>query len=709
MSLSATVTAGGGAAPDGTPVTFSIGNAQETTTTSSGVANATLQLVDLPGDTYQATASFAGGTTLKSSFDTTPFAITQLSTQLALAPSSGTTSLLDGADTGITATLTSALPPPAQLTVEFVLTSTSGGPTVVQTRATDPSGVAKLGVVTVPLSGTYTVAAFFGPGAGRPAAPTLLADPVYLSSQATTGASITAGPVSVTSVTRVPPNPTNAGVVSWTVSFSGPVSPLTGANFAFPGISDAAFKSVTSAGGNSYTVSATTGTADGTLGLSVTGVKDSVAGTVPDVLNQAPFTIDKTAPVATIGFPVASHAYSASGFKAGCSTAAANDLCGTVSDPHGPNSVSLSISNGTSFLTSGGFTAGSETFLPAIVNGSNWTFTLASLPADGTYTVHVKTTDGLGNTQAAGTYAATATFTLDTVAPLATITFPVSGGAYNAAGFKAGCATAATNDLCGTVTDPDGPISASLSISNGSKYLTSGGSFTAGTETFLPATVTGSSWAFTLASLPPDGTYTVHVKTTDGVGNTQAAGVYAATGTFTLDTVAPTISFVGNSGSYGLLDQVKITCTASAGSGTPLTTNPCTAFSINQPAWSFAPGKNTVPSPGLVATDKAGNSTSPAATTSFTVTATTSTLCTLTTQFVQGSAKYAALSAAQKKVVSALASGLCTTLSAVVPKLSPAAKTLLVNAYKSGVQSLVTQGWLTSAQATTLDTFVATI
>ena len=65
---------------------------------------------------------------------------------------------------------------------------TQGNTQVVQTRITDPSGVAALGVVPRALGGTYSVQAFFGPGGPTP--PTLSADLEDTASSAS-GASLT--------------------------------------------------------------------------------------------------------------------------------------------------------------------------------------------------------------------------------------------------------------------------------------------------------------------------------------------------------------------------------------------------------------------------------------------------------------------------------------------------------------------------------------
>ena len=52
--------------------------------------------------------------------------------------------------------------------------------------------------------------------------------------------------------------------------------------------------------------------------------------------------------------------------------------------------------------------------------------------------------------------AATRRWTVDHTAPTVTLTFPVNGSVLNQAGLTPGCATTATADVCGTVTDPSG-------------------------------------------------------------------------------------------------------------------------------------------------------------------------------------------------------------------------------------------------------------
>lgn len=201
------------------------------------------------------------------------------------------------------------------------------------------------------------------------------------------------------------------------------------------------------------------------------------------------------------------------------------------------------------------------------------------------------------------------------------------------------------------------------------------------------------------------GDTTVHCSATDAHGNT-ASGSFVI---HVLDRTPPVIVFAGNQGSYGLLDTVHITCSASDPSpGSGLAHDPCAGFLIAGPTWSFKPGVNTLPNPGLVATDNAGNSSAPT-TTSFTVTVTPSSLCGLTVEFVQSSNLYGRLTAGQKKAVDLLTTAACQLVTAIVPRLNAAQKAIFVAGYKQAVAALAKDGWLTSNQATTLTNLVAAL
>jgi hypothetical protein len=105
-----------------------------------------------------------------------------------------------------------------------------------------------------------------------------------------------------------------------------------------------------------------------------------------------------------------------------------------------------------------------------------------------------------------------------------------------------------------------------------------------------------------------------------------------------------------------------------------------------------------------------GYSAAPQAQQSITIQADTpAALAALTLQYVQGSAKFKALPPAQQKLVTALADQAIAQLAKISPNLTPKQLAALVAAYKQAVTVLQAQGWLTAAQASTLDTLASTV
>ncbi len=163
------------------------------------------------------------------------------------------------------------------------------------------------------------------------------------------------------------------------------------------------------------------------------------------------------------------------------------------------------------------------------------------------HTFSVQAVSG-SNTSAAASY----TWTIDTTAPTATISFPANGATYTAAGYGAGCSPAG---ICGTASDASGVSSVRVSIKRNStgKYW-NGSGFTAAGETFNTASGT-TSWKYGL-TLPPDDSYAVHVQATDSLGNAQTGVTYAASGSFTIDTIVPPVPSI-NSGPTGLVTSAS--------------------------------------------------------------------------------------------------------------------------------------------------------
>src|SRR5207237_219156 len=118
----------------------------------------------------------------------------------------------------------------------------------------------------------------------------------------------------VSSITRVTASPTNAASEQFSVTFSKNVSGLSSSNFtlvAGGGLGGTPAITGVTGSGTSWTVTASTGTGDGTLGLSLvnsTGVADVAGNAVSNVpVTSAAYTLDRTAPtVASISRVTAS-------------------------------------------------------------------------------------------------------------------------------------------------------------------------------------------------------------------------------------------------------------------------------------------------------------------------------------------------------------------------------------------------------------------
>jgi hypothetical protein len=163
-------------------VSLRIGSEIKTVKTNgSGVASATLSLVDIPGAT-QVAASFAGDTIdqLAPSSDAQPFTIDPQNTTLTLTGPAGA---IPGAPSGLVATLKDSDGNPiAFRSIVFVMSGTGTGFT--RQASTGADGKAALGNVPSLPYGVYSVKAYFSgtitlnPWAASPATVTLV-DPVY--------------------------------------------------------------------------------------------------------------------------------------------------------------------------------------------------------------------------------------------------------------------------------------------------------------------------------------------------------------------------------------------------------------------------------------------------------------------------------------------------------------------------------------------------
>ncbi len=222
----------------------------------------------------------------------------------------------------------------------------------------------------------------------------LMNTPAIIGSDTATG-TIDSAPV-VQSFVRADPNPSNAGLVDFTITFSEAISGLTASNLILSGTAAGTIGTpTTSDGGIIWSVPVTTG-GDGTLGLTVnnrTGIVDSNGNQLYDstsddgaVFNPVIgplYTIDQTAPMANI---TANPPTITNSTAATFSFTGVDPVSNGVSS--GINHLQTEVDGGvfataTSPQTFTGLAAGSHTFeVEAVDNAGN-----VSTPASDTWTI----------------------------------------------------------------------------------------------------------------------------------------------------------------------------------------------------------------------------------------------------------------------------------------------------------------------------------
>ncbi len=222
-----------------------------------------------------------------------------------------------------------------------------------------------------------------------------------------------------------------------------------------------------------------------------------------------------------------------------------------------------------------------------------------------------------------------------------------------------------------------------------------------------PASVPGTfadlpAGACALSTVAADGTHTVWAASVDQAGNAGAP----VSATVKVDATAPTLTWSTHPASYTIDQSVTITCTAAdPAPGSGLASSSCASNGLSGvAAYTLGVGTHTLTAS---AADVAGNTRS--AQTGYAVTITPAGLCTVTGRLVQGSAKYAALKTAQKAVVDASWKVACSIVAAITPTLPAKLKPGLVSAFRAAIDGLARQGWLTSAQAATLDSLAGSL
>jgi hypothetical protein len=151
----------------------------------------------------------------------------------------------------------------------------------------------------------------------------------------------------------------------------------------------------------------------------------------------------------------------------------------------------------------------------------------------GSHTFQVRARNSAGELSSA----TSATWTIDTTAPTAALSFPLAGGIYNGAGWNAGCGGGGAG-LCGSASDAVAVASVAVSVlQQATGKWWNGSKFSSSSEVFSVAKGT-TSWRYALSLPAPDGAYTVHARATDSAGNVTPASAQASA-SFRVDTLAP--------------------------------------------------------------------------------------------------------------------------------------------------------------------------
>ena len=474
---------------------------------AGGLANGVYHVgPGFPTSTYQSSNYWVDVVFVTSLADTTPPTVSSVS------PANGATDVSLG--TGVSATFSEPISLASVTGTSFVLRD--GGGSAVAASVSASGSTATLQPSASLRAGTTYTATLVGGSAGiKDTAGNALAS--TFSWSFTTLVPDTTPPT-VASVTPAD----GAGNVSLGASvsatFGEPISAasVTGASFLLRDGGGNAVAASVSASGSTATLQPSASLQAGTTYTATlvggsAGIKDTAGNALASDFTWSFTTIpaDTTPPAVTAVTP-------ASG---GGNVSLGTSVSATFSEP-----ISVASVTGTSFvLRDGGGNA-----VAATVSASGSTATLqpsAPLASSTTYTATLLSgTNGIkdtaGNALAADFTWSFTTLTVDVSPPSSTFTFPAASGAYNSAGWNAGC----SSGICGTSSDSGSGVQRiELSIrrlSNGRYWNGSG--FTPLTETWVLATGT-TSWRYNLAaSSLAAGSYTVRVRATDTAGNVES-------------------------------------------------------------------------------------------------------------------------------------------------------------------------------------------
>lgn len=164
-----------------------------------------------------------------------------------------------------------------------------------------------------------------------------------------------------------------------------------------------------------------------------------------------------------------------------------------------------------------------------------------------------------------------------------------------------------------------------------------------------------------------------------------------------VDKTAPAVTLSGVRSSYTVDEIVAVSCSASDPGAEPSGLASTTCPNVSGPAYALGLGTHALLAS---ATDNAGNVGH--ASTTFTVLVTPVSLCTLTVRLVTASTRFAVLDPRAKREAVVHSAAACVLLSQVFAAARPDTKAVLITAYKRIVAGLASSGWLTWSDANIL-------
>jgi hypothetical protein len=247
-----------------------------------------------------------------------------------------------------------------------------------------------------------------------------------------------------------PPEPPTPPAPSLTAKPADPTN-LTGARFAFADQQAGVGFQCQLDGGEVVTCASGISFSSLAQGSHIFRVR-ATSGSKTSSITSYAWTVDTTPPSASISYPADGSTLGASDWGTRCSRS--GSICGLAKDASGIDSVTISIQhNGGAWWSGSSFGQSSESFHNATLDSrgrddTRWSYPLP-LPADGSYTIHVRASDQAGNATSAGSQAS-ARFTIDTTPPpVPTITaHPQSATTSKSASFGFSDSEPAVTLLC---------------------------------------------------------------------------------------------------------------------------------------------------------------------------------------------------------------------------------------------------------------------